>query len=257
MPESLAPLFVPSHSRHRVTYDVVIDISSEVDEAASCKVNELIKTFVAAGAHGGFPPSNATPGDSRLAIESSDLSISGGMSFILNANLVDLRAFQLLRNSSCRLAREDINVTRIVVKEIGQSDHQLVKVPEADYDNESDVYPGIASIKLATMWEDNEFSKLRRCVVEKKDPVGAVGVLGIRDWIEPWYQLLEAGAFAMPVGRPDETVSIGGSVSFFDEFSIEISVGRFLASESAWSVLINMLDAYSSSSGFLLKVTID
>ena len=77
------------------------------------------------------------------------------------------------------------------------------------------------------------------------------------DGIAPWFELLEAGAFALPVGCASETDSIAGALTLFHEQALEITVNCFQASEAAWSALINMLEACWSETSLLSTVTVE
>ena len=258
MSESLPSLFLPRSTKREVSYEVEIDSSYPKDKPAFERQAYLIGVFAETGTHGGFGVPSSRPNESRLTLVSCDFTGGGRFSCRLDAKYVDLRAFQLLRNLLARLAIEGVDVTSIVVEEGGQRDRPSVGAPEPNDENEYDVYPEVSSaIGLMVEVEDTDFSKSRRCLVEMRDAVEASQVLGMADWIKPWYLLLEAGAFAMPVGAPDETDSISGSVTLFDEVTIEVSVNRFQASECAWNVLVNMLDAYSNNYFSVSKVTID
>jgi len=258
MSERLPSLVLSGSAGPKVSYEVTFDISTPVDEPVYEQLDWLIGVFAEAGGHGGFAVPSVSPSQSRLSLVSSSPSPPDSFLCKLGTNFVDQRAFQLLRNMAGRLKRQNINVRRIAVIELGSKAHQLVEAPEPSEENENDVYPEISSsVRLEVEGEESEFSKARRCLVEMRNPIEASHVLGIADWIKPWYLILEAGAFAMPIGLPDETDSISGSVTIFDEITVEISVDRFQASECAWNVLVNLLDAYSCISSPVSKVTVD
>lgn len=258
MAERLPSLVLSGSAGAKVSYEVTVEIASPMDDAVFETLQWLIGAFAEAAAHGAFPVSSVIPGESRLTVVSSTVSPPDVFSCQLEAEFVDPRAFQLLRNMAGRLKLQEIDVTRITVTELGQDERPPVELPEPDDDNEYDIYPELSSrLGFAVEGEDSDFSKSRRCLVEMRDPVEASHVLGIRDWIQPWYLLLEAGAFALPVGLPDETDSIRGSVTIFDELTVEISVDRFLASETAFFVLINMLDAYGRTSIPMARIIVD
>ena len=84
--------------------------------------------------------------------------------------------------------------------------------------------------------------KFRRCLVELTTTVGASHVGNVRSWVASWFRLLEAAAFALPVGYAWETDCVGGDTTIFDERAIEITVNRLQASECAWHALVNMLE---------------
>ena len=96
---------------------------------------------------------------------------------------------------------------------------------------------------------------MRRCPVEPRSPP-AQSVDAVVEWIRPWSELLELGAFTPPVAEPDFGRSIARSVQIFDEATIEIVIDRFEANENAWSVLVSMLAALHRGKVPLNSVTI-
>jgi hypothetical protein len=133
---------------------------------------------------------------------------------------------------------------------------QLKSLPSDN--NEFDAYPAVSPlVRFRLEGEGGDVGKLRRCVVELATIVEAAHVDQLKEWIDPWFRVLEAGAFSMPVGPATETDCIRGSVELFDEQSIEITVNRFQASETAWHALINMLDTCWGTLPLISKVLVD
>ena len=156
------------------------------------------------------------------------------------------------------LKRDSVVFTRIAVTDCGQSKTQSRTLSIPNDENEDDMYPQyFGRTATSPIWEDSEFSKLRRCLVEFQKAPDAETVRTLSGWIAPWYAILEAGGFALPIGPPHETECISGPVSQFDEFTVEIVVERFFASERAWDVLANMLDKYSRTHSWLSRITIE
>ncbi|MEA3548057.1 MAG: hypothetical protein U9R66_10380, partial [Thermodesulfobacteriota bacterium] len=255
----LPSLVLSGSSGTEVSYEVAFNISSPVDETVFGELARIVSVFVEAGGHGGFPDPYVSPNHARLTLKSTKLALPGDFICIMEAYYVDRRAFQLLRNMAGRLKLQNIDVMCIVVTELAQREILAVDVPEPNDLNEGDVYPEISfQVGIKLEGEETGFSKARRCLVEMRNSVNALHVLGITDWIKSWYLLLEAGAFAMPVGLPEDTHSICGSVTIFDENTVEISMDRFQASENAWNVLVNMIDAYCSNTSLSVsKIIID
>jgi hypothetical protein len=218
----------------------------------------LLSTWIDLGTHGGFPHSRAAgdfPPAVRLAGEfhQDDTYVARVL-----ARSIDPRAFQLIRNMAGRLSLQGIDVRSVVVEEHGETGEQL-RVPIPSEDNESNVYPGLSPhLAFGVEFEDAEWSKLRRCLVQLRSTVQPQHVMGISEWIRPWVASLEAGAYALPVGLPGEVHSAGGFTAQFDEASIEISVVCFKASEMGWNTLMNSLDTYARRESIPLSlVTID
>jgi hypothetical protein len=240
------------------SYDVAFNISPPVDKTILEKLESQIKVFAEAGEHGGFVVPSESSDNSRLVITSSDHSKANMISFKLLANFIDVRAFQLLRNIAGRFKLMNAHIRGITVTQLGQKDQPSIDLPVPSEENEEDIYPEASEfIGFDVVWEESDFGNARRCLVEMYNSVNSSHALSLAEWIEPWYRLLEAGAFAMPIGLPDETESTRGSVTIFDDITIEISIDRFQASESAWYVLVNLIYSFSKKSSAVAKVIID
>ena len=258
MSDRIPSLVLSVSSAKEASFEVALDVPTSMDQSVHAKLEYLVDIFAKTGERGGFADPNVRPDQSQLFVAGCDSSLSSGFFCELKARSVDIRAFQLLRAMLARLRLHGIVVTRITVTELGQDERQQVELAEPVDTNEYTIYPEMSSrIGFAVAGEDSDFSKSRRCLVEMRHTVEATNVLGLGDWIKPWYMLLEAGAFAMPVGLPDETTSISGAVTIFDELTIEISIDRFQASESAFFVLINMIDAYAHQFMSVVRVIVD
>jgi len=251
---SFPSLSLAVSGRSMIIYEVMLDLKISDAKNAIEKIESVMLLFVLVGAHGGLSIPSARPIQSRLTLLPNDANLVSK----LEGYFVDSRAFQLLRNMCSRLSLQNIAIKNITVLECGLKKDLLSPVPVPSETNESDVYPEISSlIEFEVLWEQSEFSKSKRCLVEFTNPVDSTILSGLNEWIRPWYQLLEEGAFAMPLGSPDETESIRGTVNIFDEYTIEISIVRFQVSECAWNVLINMLEAYCTNSFKICRVIID
>ncbi|GGY36844.1 hypothetical protein GCM10007387_18980 [Pseudoduganella albidiflava] len=171
---------------------------------------------------------------------------------------VDERAFQLLRGMVARLRSEKVLVDSIQVVDMEHANAQPVQPDWPDEDNEEVAYPVPGARATALLaFEDTDFSKVRRCLVEVDNRLFPDQVTRFAAWVQPWYALLEAGAFAMPVGHPAVTDSIAGFVSHFDPVTIEVSVDRFMASECAWGILANMVCAFDWQPRTLAGISVD
>jgi hypothetical protein len=176
----------------------------------------------------------------------------------LEATLLNPKAFQVLRNMVSGLRRDGLFVNRMLVTDRKEPGAQEKLLHAANEDNEEETYPTLSSrVLVPPAWEDSDFKKMRRCLVELLRPPETAEVQKYIDWIKPWYAVLEAGGFSLPIGLPHETDCIRGPPAQFDELTIEIVVDRFFASECAWIVLANMLDGYSRTSIPLSRLIID
>lgn len=238
--------------------NVAFELSRPFPALAKEQLKYVSEAFILAGAHGGFPSSKVATTKSKIGLVFITEERADVVSLALKVELIDRLAFQLLRSMVARLKRNQLIVSSIIVSDPSRPSDEPVLVPPPDENNEESVYPNLASnIGFELEREQSEFSMFRRCLVEICQQVAAERMVEFSDWIKPWFLILEAGGFAMPVGLPDETESLAGSVSQFDETTIEIVVNRFQASECAWNVLINMIASYQNSSFTVSKVTID
>jgi hypothetical protein len=243
-----------SPSSHLV--DVVLQRSESPVKPLE-KLSDIAHTFVLVGARGGFPELGFAPDHSTLNLV-SEITIQPGIaSFRLGVRHINPNAYQLLRNMAAKLSREGFFVSRLLVSDPEQKGVKPIAIPELNDENEEELYPEISSkVALQIEWEPSDFSKVRRFLVQTTNPPEPAQVAAIADWINPWCVMLELGGFAMPIDV-QESESFGGSITQFDEVTVEIVVDRFMASECAWNVLINMIDAYGRTSFPVARVIID
>ena len=241
-----------------VKVNVSLQFSALRGELASTVLETAVQSFVLAGARYGYPTPMVIPNESRMSLIAIDLGSPSQVSFTLEVEQIEPCAFQLLRHMVGKWNRDKLIISRICVIDMQQQGAKPLTIPEVTEENEQLSYPKVSSrIAFEFGKEDSGFSKVRRCLVEMRQPPRAHHVIEVSDWIKPWYEILEAGAFSLPIGLPGETEAFGGTVTQFDEVTVEIVASRFLASECAWNVLLNMLDGYGRASFPLSKIIID
>jgi hypothetical protein len=254
---SLPDLVVPARYLPSGSLNVVVDAAPSASDPKLSFVGEMLDDFVQAGSFGGYAHPTAEPERSNLIMHSSS-SVQGGLQYRLQSDSIDLRAFQVLRNMIARLQLDDIFATRLVVSDTLTGDSKKITLPIPDEDNEDDVYPSVPARPAFNIeLDDIGPGRARRCVVECANPVEADQVLELERRVDSWFALLEDGGFALPIGHPAEEDCLRGAVCQFDEFSTEISVLCFRASEEAWNVLINILTAYSKLVAPVTSVVIE
>lgn len=244
MSDGLAALRMPFGRCGAGTYIVHFELQTPVDDAVAAAVDGVVERFVMAGNWGAFPAPDLPNSSTRLDMQRRSSTDANRLSYVLNGQNFDLFGFELLRNMSSRLLRQDIEVSRIAVTAPGTASDELFHKPAPDDESEYDAYPAMSAAShflIERDWQGDH--RARRCLVEWSAPIASADVLRLGESVAPWFKLLEAGAFALPVGLPSETDSVAGAVTLFDEQSCEITVNRFDASEMAWHALINMLDA--------------
>ncbi|WBS00586.1 hypothetical protein OU994_19975 [Pseudoduganella sp. SL102] len=220
-------------------------------------VSNAMHALANAGFRGAFPCSGIAGPSSMEFLGAALSSEACGLQLLQLCN-IDERAFQLLRNMVARLRAEKVLVDSIQVMDTEHIHAQPVQPDWPDEDNEEAAYPTPGARAAALLaFEDTDFSKVRRCLVEVDNRLFPDQVTRFAAWVRPWYALLEAGAFAMPVGHPAVTDSIAGFVSQFDPVTIEVAVDRFMASECAWGILANMVCAFDWQPRTLAAIAVD
>lgn len=239
------------------TVDVILELPSGDIAFLQEGANVVMKSFVEAGRLGGFPIAAVEPTQSRLTLHSSVIQ-SQHLLYQLQTTYVTPQAFQVLRNQMARLQLIYPPVSRITVRQVGAKSPETVTAPVPAENNERRIYPPMSTkLNFAVEFEAIEGSHARRCVVEHAGVLPPEQVAKAAAPVNAWFELLEGSGFALPIGHPAETDSLGDSVSQFDEVSLEISVFSFRASEQAWNVLMNILGAYSKTGVPVTKVTIE
>lgn len=226
--------------------DVIItcELSEAWDQASSAAVQGVMSDFVAAGNRGAYPSVGASPKASHLAQAGRPVVQGTSVRFSLMATSVDGRACQLLRHMVSRLDLGDAYVSRIDVHPPGGGSPRML--PVIDDDNETDAYPPAPDpCRFAVEWSDDGGGKRRRVVVEFGAEIGGAEIDALKEPVDCWARLLERGAFAMPLGLPDDLDNVMGQVALFDAWSAEIEVPVYKSSEVGWNVLLNLLEATS------------
>ena len=254
----IAALVLPSSDRHGSgLFSLTVELARPADDAALAALQRVSDVLAAAARQGAFPVPGCSPGASRMKSSFARQEDERCLIFEVEAERIDLRAFELFRNMGQRLRRQGIDVREMRLSKVGGAPTKPYRKPEPDERNEYDAYPAVAKVRFGVEAEGFIATRMRRCLAELSVPVVAAHVLHARRWLAPWFDLLEAGAYAAPLGRASETDSIRGDVELFDELSIEISVNRFEASEAAWSALVNLLDTCWDDGDLVTRLAIE
>lgn len=221
-------------------------------------VSGAMQALADAGLHGAFPAPGTSVASGMAVLGPAALASVTCARQQLQLSGVDARAFQLLRNMVAGLRAEKVLVRSIRIVDLEHRDGQPLQCDWPDEDNEDAAYP-VASERAAALlrFEDGDFAKARRFLAEVDNRLFPEQVTRFAGWVQPWYALLEAGAFAMPVGHPAVTGSVAGFVSQFDPVTIEVAADRFMASETAWGILANMTTAFDWQPRTLAGMTVD
>jgi len=250
-------LLLPENRRGAGIYSLIVETGADLDEEVRGTILSRIQTLARLGDSGGFPAAGISPGASRFRVGGARTQDPHRLACLIEMENIDLYGFELLRNMYERLVRDQIDVLQIrLAPEASVTDAKVKALPT--WDDDFDEYPPVSpEVRYRLEGEEREFGKMRRCLIELRTIVEAEHVDHLADWVKPWFDVLEAGAFSRPVGPAWETDCIRGSVALFDEVSIELVVNRLQASETAWHPLINMLDRCWGAEPLIVHLLID
>jgi hypothetical protein len=257
MTEKSPALRLPAERNGQGSYLLTLQLATPPDEAAIDAIAEVLDLFSAAANRGAFPVPEIAPALSRLSI--SPMRFEGKQVWgRVEAQGVDLRSLQLLRSMADRLSLRDVAVVQCSLSTLETQDNSIFVIAEPADDDENDMYPGISTqVRFNLTSESFVDTRMRRCLVELNTQVEAAHVARLADWIDPWFGLVEAAAYALPVGRATQVNSFRGDVALFDEQSIEITVNRYEASEYGWCALVNLLESCWHPAPVIATVTIE
>jgi hypothetical protein len=174
---------------------------------------------------------------------------------------IEPSVFQLVRNMLMRAGGADrmLHELRIAGSPADRAlglDADWVRLPVPDEEDDESAYPPLRSRKpwttdyLGDTW-------VRRCLVEFTVAVETVHVEAVAAIVEPWFTLLEAGAYPPGAIGPWDAECSAGDVAYFDEFTVEVSVMRFQASDAAWNSLLNALSMMEPFGELVSSFTLD
>jgi hypothetical protein len=253
-----AALLLPSSDRRGSGfYSLAVELAQPAEDTAVVVLQRTTAILEAASNRGAFPAPDCTPLSSHMHLSLSRLDNERVAIFNVQAENVDLRAFELLRNMTQRLMRQGIEVRELRLSETGGVPSSLYRKPGPNERNELASYPSVAKVRFGVETAEFVDTRMRRCLVELLMPVAATHVQRMRQWLVHWFDLLESGAYAMPVGMASEVDCLRGDVEIFDELAIELTVNRFQASEAAWSALVNLLDTCWEDGSVIAKLSIE
>jgi hypothetical protein len=246
MPDGFPALLLQAEADLSDHVEVRFDRLASSPAELAMPVGQLTHWFVQTGAVGGYTSAGVTADRSKLELIGEDDQVRDKLQFLLEARNVDVRAFQILRNMIGWSPWTRTKIGMIVVRSRLATAANRRELPLPDWKKEGEAYPDASPrIGFAVEVENQGFSKSRRCLVEFERPPEPAEVVTVSGLVRRWYDVLEVGGFVLPSDSPEDDSSAAGYVNQFDEFTVEIGLLRLLASESAWSVLINIIDAYS------------
>lgn len=234
-----------------------MEAQTTLDEAGIQAIVGIVEAWAGAAAHGAFPAAGVAPVRSGLRIDKARVDTPGALAFELQAQAIDVRAFQLLRSMAERLQRQRIAV-RTVTVDMPAGSGRARSWPVITDESEFDSYPARSrQLRFAVTREPVDDRRLRRAVMDLHSPVTKGHVERLNAWMKPWFDMLDAGAWAHPVGPAYDVHCTSGSITLYDEQAVELCVNRFQASECAWDTMLNMLDACWPDERQIERVEID
>lgn len=250
-------LRLPVDARHAGPWTLRLQAAAPLTEAAIGQIGHMVVLLARAASHGAFPAPRIAPSSARMTLGPVQMEHRNIVLFDVDGDGCDLLGFELLRGMAQRLVRDDVRVEAIELEpkeNLRGGRLQLAPTEQTEYE----AYPAMSAlIRFPLVREPLDDAKSRRALVDLVTPVHKTQVDRLDEWLRPWFLLLEAGAFALPVGLPSETDSIAGATTLFDERAIEVSINRFQASECAWNALVNMVDACWADARWVSQLTIE
>ena len=239
---------------------VSIELGHPASAGQRAELERAVAAFVALGGHGAFAREMASPVDSSMALARTDAHSSTHLAFLIMAQQVDVRAFQLVRHVAWKWAARAQPVRSVTVDDRTAGHHaRPVVIPDATWGTEQTVYPPVSEwVQVRIEREDPaDYHKERRCVVEFGRRVPQYVFETVTEYIGAWVALASHGAFGPPVRPAFEAEVWQANLGPYDEYSAELALSLFEASELAWNPLVNCLQRYSQAVEPITLVTIE
>ena len=236
-----------------------LELSAGKPDDALLEIDKLVRSFVTAGERGGYPSPDSAANVSRLTLSAAPQIKGRQIVCDLQAEHVDPRAFQIVRIMIGASRSSAWTAGSVTIEEVRTGTLRRIDVPLPDDLNDEDVYPDVSNlVPFVVDWVSTQFSMSRRLLAAFRYPIQPEHVDGVAELVRIWGDLVEANGFSLPTEMPlEEVESVVGPVDQLDEFTIECVVDRFEACETAWNVLINLLDAYSRSMFRMSKISVE
>lgn len=233
-------------------------LSGTADATHLVALDDAARSIEAASAAGAFRNLGADRAPNRLRLtKPAEGQISSVMQ-TLNCRDLDLRVLCCLGQMALRLRAQGLHLDRIEATDPCAADRPAVLMTWPSEEDEEMAYPQASdALRSLLRFEDVDYSKSRRLLIETDRSLSAEDILSYEAWIEPWKDMLERSAFALPVASPDKIESLFGAVSQFDDTSVEVHIDVFAASEQAWIALGHMTLAYWGERAKITRLLVD
>lgn len=261
MPDRLAPSLKLQHSgavqqEHAVVFQLEAPAHAEQLE----ELHAIVTAWVAVGQRGGFVRRSATPDDAALALDRWKFDDPQRPAFLVRARQLDRTAWAPLRHAAWRWSARGALVQEIkVIDRTPGGPWATEQVPEMTYAAQPNEYPQLCDNLSFPVTHGNlgEYTKTRRCVIDFGRPVQATSIEAAIAAASDWFRLARYGGWA----RPDFDVEMAmvdlENLAPYDEYSVELALSMFEASECAWYSLCNVLGRMSLEYEALQSIEID
>jgi len=224
------------------------------------QLENLVDLFVTAGNHAAFVRDQFPPEGVSLTLTARDHSSPLRPVFSLRARGLDVRSVQVLRNISWRFSAQAHPIVSVEIRDrTPNTSPRRFELPAAEWGTEEEAYPPLSNrLGFRVEREDPlDYRKSRRCLVEFGRPVPNDVIDAAIARAREWVSLAELGAFSPPAKPPEEAEVWEDVVAAYDEYSVELVMSLFEASELSWNVLLNLLAHFSRTIEPVTLVTIE
>lgn len=241
-------------------FSCLLRFSKRVSTEAREDVQQVVTQFQLASNRGAFGVGSNAAGMLGFDADATSRPSATTMLWQCHRGPSTLSALQVLRSTVGGLRHIGILCREIQIVAGGAtaSLHNAT-VPWPDEDTEWSAYPTLNTVAKDLLVSDSDNQSWSRRMLIDMTPtiISPAWLPSLREWIAPWVDLLEGGAYAMPIDHPAEVASIYGGLSQFDRHTLEIAIDRFQASECAWYSLANLVCAHPIMGPQIKQIVID
>jgi hypothetical protein len=261
MSDATAPILELQHSG-AVQQELAVVFALET-AANTVQLEELlaiVTAWVAVGDRGGFVRHSAMPNDAAMVLDRFKFDDPQRPAFLIRTRQLDRTAWAPLRHATWRWSARGLRMQVIqVIDRTPGGPWATEQVPEMSYSAQPTEYPPLCDNLGFTVIYSNpgEYGKTRRCVIDFDRPVQATSIGAVIAAVSDWFELARYGAWAPPDFNSAEAMVDLANLAPYDEYSVELALSMFEASECAWYVLCNVLGRLSVDHEALSGVEID
>lgn len=257
---SVPPLFLQHSGAVQQEQAVVFLLEASASAEQLEELLGIVRAWVAVGQRGGFVRCSAIPGGGALALDRWTFDDPQRPAFLLRAIQLDRTAWAPLRHAAWRWGARGPSVLEMkVIERTPGGPWATRQVPEMSHARQLTEYPLLCDNLgfPVTYGNPGEYARTRRCVIDFGRVVKATSMDAVIAAASAWFELARYGAWAPPDFEIAEAMVDLANVAPYDEYSVELALSMFEASECAWYVLCNMLGQVSVEHEALNSVGID